>query len=336
MPFQHVVVGAIFNRVNEILLAFRPPTAPRRAGTHKCCGRRTRKNSQGGLWEFPGGKVEAGESTPQALARELQEEVGISVVSARPLIRIRHHYNETLGKAKTVLLDVWRVDTFAGEPFGREGQPVEWVAIKDLAQRDYPAANWPIVNAVRLPSRYLITPEPSPNTEEFLYGLERSLRAGIRLVQLRAKTLGETAYAELARQVLPVCRAHQAQLILNAAPPLVEEVGADGVHLDSARLMSLSARPFLSSRLWVGASCHNAKELIHAGRIGADFAVVSPVLETTSHPGARTLGWTGFRELTELAVLPVYALGGMTQRHVTQAYEQGAQGIAGVSSLWRG
>lgn len=353
IPFQHVVVGAIFNSVNEILLAFRPPTAPRRAGTHKCCGRRMRKSSQGGLWEFPGGKVEAGESTPHALARELQEELGISVVSARPLIRIRHHYNETLGPgrsrhpafrdtsaslhgAKTVLLDVWRVDTFAGEPFGREGQPVEWVAIKDLAQRDYPAANWPIVNAVRLPSRYLITPEPSPNTEEFLYGLERSLRAGIRLVQLRAKTLGETAYAELVRQVLPVCRAHQAQLILNAAPPLVEEVGADGVHLDSARLMLLSARPFSSSRLWVGASCHNAKELIHAGRIGADFAVVSPVLETASHPGARTLGWTGFRELTELAVLPVYALGGMTQRHVTQAYEHGAQGIAGVSSLWRG
>ena len=391
-PFQHVVVGAIFNGVNEILLAFRPPTAPRRAGTHKCCGRRMRKSSQGGLWEFPGGKVEAGESARQALARELQEELGISVVSARPLIRIRHHYHESLhgGRSrhlapstdeqvsraqdalerpsrdvhgctsvarsrmleatdtsrtlrsrssmhgeKIVLLNVWRVDAFAGEPFGREGQPVEWVAIKDLIQRDYPAANWPIVNAVRLPSRYLITPEPSPNTQEFLYGLERSLRAGIRLVQLRAKTLSETAYVELARQVLPVCHAHQAQLILNAAPALVEEVGADGVHLDSARLMSLSARPFSSSRLWVGASCHNAKELAHAGRLGADFAVVSPVLETTSHPGARTLGWTGFRELTELAVLPVYALGGMTQRHVTQAYEHGAQGIAGVSSLWR-
>ena len=313
-PFQHVVVGAIFNGANEILLAFRPPTAP-----------------QGGLWEFPGGKVEAGESAQHALARELQEEVGISIVSARPLIRIHHHYPE-----KTVLLDVWRVDAFAGEPFGREGQPVEWAAIKNLAQRDYPAANWPIVNAVRLPSRYLITPEPSPNTQEFLHGLERSLRSGIRLVQLRAKTLGETAYAELARQVLPVCHAHQAQLILNAAPALVEKVGADGVHLDSARLMSLSVRPFSSSRLRVGASCHNAKELAHAARLGADFAVVSPVLETTSHPGATPLGWTGFRELAELAVLPVYALGGMTQRHVTQAYEHGAQGIAGVSSLWRG
>ena len=330
-PFQHVVVGAIFNGANEILLAFRPPTAP-----------------QGGLWEFPGGKVEAGESAPHALARELQEEVGISVVSARPLIRIHHHYPgrsrhpasggtcASLHGEKTVLLDVWRVDAFAGEPFGREGQPVEWVAIKDLAQRDYPAANWPIVNSVRLPSRYLITPEPSPNTQEFLHDLGRSLRSGIRLVQLRAKTLGETAYVELARQVLPVCHAHQAQLILNAAPTLVEEVGADGVHLDSTRLMSLSARPFSSSRLWVGASCHNAQELAHAARLGADFAVVSPVLETTSHPGARTLGWTGFRELTELAVLPVYALGGMTQRHVTQAYEHGAQGIAGVSSLWRG
>ncbi len=328
-PFQHVVVGAIFNGANEILLAFRPPTAP-----------------QGGLWEFPGGKVEVGESTQHALARELQEEIGISVVSARPLIRIRHHYHEGHSRStdlgKIVLLDVWRVDTFAGEPFGREGQPVEWVAAKDLAQRNYPAANWPIVTAVRLPSRYLITPEPSPNTQEFLYHLERSLRSGIRLVQLRAKTLGETAYTELARRVLPVCHAHQAQLILNAAPALVEEVGADGVHLDSARLMSLHKRPFISSgissgraRLWVGASCHNARELIHAGHIGADFAVVSPVRETASHPDAQSLGWTGLRELTALAVIPVYALGGMTQRHVTQAYEHGAQGIAGISSLWR-
>lgn len=336
--FQHVVVGAVFNGAGEILLAFRPPTVP-----------------QGGLWEFPGGKVEAGESARHALARELQEEVGIAVVSARPLIRIRHHYHENAGESpdtsrtlryrsslcveKIVLLDVWRVDAFAGEPFGREGQPVEWVAIKDLMRRDYPAANRPIVNAVRLPSRYLITPEPSPNTQEFLCGLERSLRAGIRLVQLRAKTLGESAYAELARQVLPVCHAYQARLILNAPPALAEEVGADGVHLDSARLMSLSARPVLSSgatRLWVGASCHNAKELSHAGRLGVDFAVISPVLETASHPGVRPLGWTGFRELTALAVLPVYALGGMTQRHVTQAYEHGAQGIAGISSLWRG
>lgn len=354
---QHVVVGAVFNGSNEVLLAFRPPTAP-----------------QGGLWEFPGGKIEAGESAQHALARELQEEIGISVISARPLIRIRHHYHENQG-SKTVLLDVWRVDAFAGKPFGREGQPVEWVAVKDLAQRHYPAANWPIVNAVRLPSRYLITPEPSPNTQEFLYCLERSLRSGrvqhpalsmnrrvsrtpntlarpsgdtrasihggIRLVQLRAKTLGETAYAELARQVLPVCHAYQAQLILNTTPTLAEEIGADGVHLDSTQLMSLNQHPFASSRLsshprpWVGASCHNARELAHASRIGADFAVVSPVLETPSHPGAQTLGWTGLRELTALATLPVYALGGMTPRHVTQAYEHGAQGIAGISSLWR-
>ena len=316
-----MVVGAIFNSANQILLAFRPPTVP-----------------QGGLWEFPGGKIEIGESPQHALARELQEEVGISVISARPLIRIRHHYHEDPSRStdlgKIVLLDVWRVDTFAGEPFGREGQPVEWVAVKDLAQRNYPAANWPIVTAVRLPSRYLITPEPSFNIQEFLYRLERSLRSGIRLVQLRAKTLGETAYAELAQQVLPVCHAHHAQLILNAAPELVEDIGAHGVHLDSIRLMALNKRPLPTSQ-WVGASCHNAKELAHANHLGVDFAVVSPVLETASHPGAQLLGWTGLRELTALAVMPVYALGGMTQRHVTQAYEHGAQGIAGISSLWR-
>lgn len=311
-PPQHVAVAAIFNTANEILLALRPPTA-----------------SQGGLWEFPGGKVEAGENVRHALARELQEELGISVVSARPLIRVRHHYPE-----KTVLLDVWRVDSFAGNPFGREGQSIEWVAPEDLLQRNYPAANWPIVNAVRLPSRYLITPEPTPNTREFLYCLERSLQSGIRLVQLRAKTLGETAYAELARQALPVCHAYQTQLILNTTPALAEKIGADGVHLDSMLLMTLDKRP-LPKNLWVGASCHNAKELAHAGQIDVDFAVASPVLETASHPGAQPLGWAGLRELTALATVPVYALGGMTPRHAPQAYDYGAQGIAGISSLWR-
>lgn len=198
--------------------------------------------------------------------------------------------------------------------------------------------------SVRLPSRYLITPEPSANTQEFLDGLERSLcrHPGIRLVQLRAKTLGETAYRELARQALRVCHAYQAQLLLNAPSAWVEELGADGVHLDSGRLMSLSTRPFPSSATsseyprWVAASCHNANELAHAGYLGADFAVVSPVLETTSHPGVSPLGWAGFRELTELAVLPVYALGGMTPRHIQQVCEHGGQGIAAVSSLWRG
>src|SRR5690606_2777302 len=124
---------------------------------------------QGGLWEFPGGKVDADEDAFAALARELDEELGIAITSARPLIRIPHSYPD-----RQVLLDVWRVSSFVGTPYGREGQRIAWVAPAKLDASVFPAANGPIVTAARLPDRYLITPEPG---EDFLVRLEHALTA---------------------------------------------------------------------------------------------------------------------------------------------------------------
>ncbi|MFZ5593928.1 MAG: Nudix family hydrolase [Pseudomonadota bacterium] len=309
----HVVAAAIFNPSGDVLIALRHPDA-----------------HQGGLWEFPGGKIETGEDIRHALKRELHEELGINVTQARPLIRIHHNYPD-----KSVLLEVWRVDAFDGEPHGREGQPIAWVSPQHLPERAFPQANQPIITAVRLPPLYLITPETGRDWDIFLRALDRSLGNGITLVQLRAKTLSASRYKQLAKEALPLCRARQAQLLLNAPPEWVEEVGADGVHLNSMRLMALESRPLPAGR-WVAASCHNTSEIAHACRIGIDFAVAAPVLETTSHPGAPALGWEGLRALTEQAILPVYALGGMTPRHLPQAWAQGAQGIAAIGSLWRG
>lgn len=309
----HVVAAAVFNPAGEVLIARRHPDA-----------------HQGGLWEFPGGKVESGEEIQHALKRELHEELGISVMQARPLIRIHHDYPD-----KSVLLDVWRVDAFAGEPHGREGQPIEWATPQRLPEYAFPQANRPIITAVRLPPLYLITPEPGTDRDTFLCSLERSLKNGIKLVQLRAKTLSAVHYKQLAKEALSLCHAHQARLLLSAPPDWVEEIGADGVHLTSARLMALDSRP-LPAGLWIASSCHNSAEIVHACRIGADFAVAAPVLETASHPGASTLGWEGLYALTEQAIMPVYALGGMTPQHLPQAWAHGAQGIAAIGSLWCG
>ena len=106
--------------------------------------RRADTQHQGGLWEFPGGKVEAGESVEAALGRELKEELGIVVEAARPLIQVQHDYPD-----KQVLLDVWEVSAFTGEPHGAEGQPLAWVAQRELADYAFPAANQPIVAAAR-------------------------------------------------------------------------------------------------------------------------------------------------------------------------------------------
>ena len=122
----HVAVGVIL-RGQQVLLALR-----------------SSKQHQGGKWEFPGGKVEAGETVPQALNRELQEEVAISVSQSSPLMQLEYAYPE-----KTVLLDIYLVTGFDGEPDGREGQPLRWVSIAELSEIAFPDANKPIVERIQ-------------------------------------------------------------------------------------------------------------------------------------------------------------------------------------------
>ena len=307
----HVAVAAIMDDQHRVLLSKRP------AHVH-----------QGGLWEFPGGKLEERENIEQGLRRELQEELGITPARARPLIRVAHDYPD-----KSVLLDVWRIDRINGIPRGREGQPVEWVPVDELPRYAFPAANRPIVNALGLPVCYLVTPEPGAEIPRFLDALECSLASGVSLLQLRAKQLSDTDYRALIPEVLQRCRQVNARVLLNAEAEFAKASGAAGVHLTSQRLMALSDRPLDDSYL-VAASCHNREQLEHAVNLGLDFAVVSPVRATSSHPGARPLGFTGLRELTERSSIPVYALGGMQTADLATAFRYGAQGIAAIRGLW--
>lgn len=122
----HVAVGVISDGADKVLIAHR-----------------AKHLHQGGLWEFPGGKVEAGETVEQALQRELHEELAIDVGKFEQLLTISHDYSD-----KSVLLDVWWISSFSGEPQGRQGQPLRWVAIAELNQLDFPAANKAIVTAL--------------------------------------------------------------------------------------------------------------------------------------------------------------------------------------------
>ncbi|MEP5566901.1 MAG: 8-oxo-dGTP diphosphatase MutT [Halioglobus sp.] len=126
MPAVHVAVGVILDADRNILLT-----------------RRHDHLHQGGLWEFPGGKVEQGESLALALARELREELDITPVKTSPLIEIHHDYGD-----KSVFLDVHLVWEFSGLPRGLEGQPMVWVSADELSNYDFPAANQPIVAAI--------------------------------------------------------------------------------------------------------------------------------------------------------------------------------------------
>lgn len=282
---------------------------------------------QGGLWEFPGGKLEPGEDRYAGLCRELHEELGIEVRDARPLLRVRHDYGD-----RAVLLDVLRVNAFDGDAHGREGQPLQWVEPDALPNLSMPAADVPIVNAVRLPALYAITGEYDDPTD-FQRRLSSVLSQGVRLLQLRAKGADEAGLRALADQAIPRCRAAGARLLLNGSPDLARALDTDGVHLDTSRLLALRERPLPADR-WVGASCHNLAELQHAAAIGADFAVLSPVLPTASHPDAEPLGWPRVVNWLEEVNLPTYVLGGVGPEHLGQAWASGAQGVAAVRAFW--
>ena len=308
----HVAVAVIRNQNGQVFIT-----------------RRADHVHQGGLWEFPGGKVEDGESVESALRREIHEENGIDVVKAKPLIRIPYQYPD-----KTVLLDVWEVLEYSGDPHGREGQPCDWVSISNLGRVSFPAANSTIVSAVQLPSSFLVTPEPGSERSSFLKSLEKSIIAGQRWIQLRAKTLSSKEYIELATSVCEICSSHDVSLMLNADVDTVYALAATGLHVSTSQLMNLSDRPIGKDK-WFSASCHTEDDIKHANSIGVDFIFVGSVKETSSHRERQPMGWEVFSGLTDIATMPVYAIGGMTLDDVEKCRAVGGQGIAAISALWK-
>lgn len=291
--------------------------------------RRPSNVDQGGLWEFPGGKLAPYETGLEGLKREIHEELGVEIGCAQPLIRVHHEYPD-----KHILLDVWQVHAFSGEPFGREGQAVRWVAMNELVRYPFPAANLPILRAVMLPTEYLIT-EEEDDEACFDARLERALEEdAIRLVQLRAKSLPASAYLSRAQRALELCRRYGARLLLNGDPQWLDHVDADGVHLTSERLATLDRRPVAESK-WLSASTHDSAQLNKAAVLGCDFVTLSPLRTTPSHPDTAPVGWHDFQQLVERAAMPVFALGGMTRHDANHARAVGAQGIASIRDFWR-
>lgn len=289
------------------------------------CTQRLPHQHLAGMWEFPGGKVEPGESLADGLRREILEELGIVTGSIAPLLRVEHRYPE-----KTVLLDIWRVLDWSGEPHGREGQPLRWQHPDDMQAEEFPPADVPIIAALRLPDRYVITPDFS-GASHIAPFVARACQANVRLLQVRCKAFPELALPllESVRREIPAARVLINSDTLAALP--ASAVGRfDGVHLGSAALAAAVRKP----HALCAASCHNAGELAQAFSLGLDFATLSPVLATASHPGAPSLGWDRFATMAAAAGLPVYALGGMIGTHGARAIAHGAIGIAGITKIF--
>lgn len=313
----HVAVGVIV-REGRVLIARRPDHV-----------------HQGGLLEFPGGKVEPEETVQAALAREIAEETGLQVPldSLQPVIGIRHDYGD-----KRVFLDVWRTDQALGEAHGREGQPIEWMSPDSLRDEDFPAANRPVIRALKLPGFLAITGRISAS-DEGVKQLENALSGAMadqhtRLVLLRAPGMAKVDYDWLAEAALDICEAAGAQLLVHGSLDAFDDnPDAAGLHLPWHKAQQLESRP-VPEGVWLGISCHNASEINHAVALGADYVTLGPVKPTATHPGAAGLGWAQFRDLVAWAPIPVFALGGLEPVDLDAVRQAGGHGVAGIRYWW--
>ncbi|MDE2069978.1 MAG: Nudix family hydrolase [Gammaproteobacteria bacterium] len=283
-----------------------------------------------GYWEFPGGKIEAGETPRAALERELQEELGLAVHAAQAWLQLSYDYPE-----QRVELQIWRVLRYSGAAQAHEGQAFAWVRPEALGGLNLLPADAPIVRALRLPPHMLVTPSPGADREDFLRQLGNALQHGVEFVQLRAPALVAATYAGLARDVISLCREFGARVVLNAEPELAHELAADGVHLNGVRLAQIEHRP-IPREFLCGASCHAEQDVRRAQALGLDYVILGPVLRTPSHAQAKPLGWDGFKSITALSQLPVYAIGGMRAEALAKVRKLGGYGVAGIRGFWRG
>jgi len=309
MSVVRVAVAVIYNGQGEILIQ------QRAADTH-----------QGGVWEFPGGKVEAHETVEQALEREIREELGINIVASRPLITISHDYGD-----RHVGLEVYCVNEWQGQVQSMEQQPLQWVVPGSLNEYRMPAADKPIVSAINLSSSYIITPSVIKKPSDILEQLRALLTAGESMFLYRVKSLAGITHEDMQREILELCNINDALLLVHEQNQ--SAIKAHGIHLTEAGLYKLENKTETDGMLSV--SCHSVKSLKKAEAINADFAMLSPVEQTQSHPDAKPLGWQSFKDIVNDANIPVYALGGMTAGHKIKAWSHGAQGVAGISGWWK-
>jgi 8-oxo-dGTP diphosphatase len=319
------VAVAVFQQADgKFLLASRPAGKP-----------------YAGYWEFPGGKIEAGESIRDALTRELREELNVVIDTATPWFSFDMHYAHA-----NVRLHTWRVtawhDADARGMCGLEGQSFQWQALNQLtASPVSPVLPGcvPIFRALSLPTTYIITNAGEVGEKAYIeqirafWGKNASKRAPDNefqyliphLIQVREKQLSADALQQFAQRLVAECKAHGVTVLINHDVQLAHDTNANGVHLTSLDLAKYSTRPNCD---WVGASVHNRQELERAAELGCDFAILGAVNATQSHPGQATLGWEKFAAIVVNTPIPVFAIGGLTHADLSTAIAHGAHGIA--------
>jgi 8-oxo-dGTP diphosphatase len=304
------VAAAIIQRPDgQVLLAQRP------AG-----------KAYAGYWEFPGGKLEPGETPRAALDRELAEELGLTVRRAAPWLVQRYRYPHA-----HVLLHFFRVFDWSGDPIGRDGQAFAWQTPGSFDVAPLLPANTFVLRSLLLPPVYGISLADELGETVFLARANVAIERGLALIELREKGWPAVRQRALAAALVALARPRGAKVLYNGDAELARAWDCDGVHWTSDALAAATTRP---TGMLCAASCHTRADIARAGGLGLDFAVLGPVAPTPSHPGAPALGWEGFAAITAQTPLPIYALGGLDHGDLSIAIAHGAHGVALRRAAW--
>jgi 8-oxo-dGTP diphosphatase len=301
-----VVAGILLRPNGDFLLGSRPQGKP-----------------YAGYWEFPGGKVESGESFLQALAREFQEEMGIGLLRASYWQTRVHHYEHASVRLRFFLVHEW-----SGVPRPLEGQSFAWMRPGDNGVGPMLPANGPILKALTLPSRMMLTDARHLGVSGVLDRLNRPDAPSLVLV--REPEMDRENLIGFVHQVCESVHAYGGRVLLDANPLWLDGLAVDGLHLSEPRLMDLSQRPEFE---WVGASVSDAVSLAHAGNLSLDYALLGPVFSADAPVAAP--GWDRVQLIQETAVpMPVFVVGGLHPDDVAVARAHGAHGIALLPDVW--
>jgi len=273
-----------------------------------------------GYWEFPGGKIEPGETVLEAMKRELIEELNVAIAAATPWFTFLMHYTHA-----TVRLHCWRVTAWEGEMRGMEGQQFEWQRLNHLTVSPTLPGCVPIFNALGLPPVYAITNAGQMGVDDYLQQLDMALKRGLKLIQVREKNMSPDVRRDFAQRVVLLARKQAARVLINGDIELALKVKADGIHLTGEQLAQCETRPDFPL---VAASVHGRAEIERAAELKFDFVVLGAVKATLTHPGQAPLGWPRFSDMVVNTPLPVYALGGLAMSDMRDAEASGAHGIA--------